>query len=94
VSVRRRRPETPPLPEKFARFVRTEWPPHLPCEDAVNLWHRERSAWARENQYEFMGYTTSPLGDMLDLLKARRDARLMNCCVPDDEEFNGGRAAV
>lgn len=95
MSVRRRKPDSPPVPEKFARFVRSEWPPNLSCEEAVNYWHGARSVWARENAFEWQGYTTTPLGDMLDLLKARREARLMNCVRPDDEEFNGhGQAAI
>lgn len=95
MSVRRRKPDSPAVPERFARFIRGEWPPHLPCEEAVGLWHRERSAWAAENAYEWQGCTTSPLGDALDLLKARREARLMNCLEADTAELNGrGSTAI
>jgi hypothetical protein len=89
VTVKRRRPEGVPPPERYRRFVRSEWPAGLDCEEAVNFWHRARTAWARDNQYEWQGGITSPLGDALDLLKARREARLMTCIRPDDEEFNG-----
>lgn len=91
MSVRRRKPETPPVPERLARFVRSEWSAALSCEQAVEVWHRARSAWAREHQYEFMGYTTSPLGDWLDLLRAEREAWLLNCCTTEPDDANGHR---
>jgi hypothetical protein len=91
VSVRRRRPAGPAIPERYARFVRGEWPAGLDCEEAIEFWHQARSAWARDHQYEFLGYLTSPLGDSLDLLKAEREAWLLNCCIPDPHpgESNG-----
>jgi hypothetical protein len=93
VTVKRRRPESAPVPEQYARFVRSEWPAELSCEDAVNQWHTEREAWAQENLFIFMGYLDSPIGDMLDRLRARREARLLNCCQPEaePEESNGHR---
>jgi hypothetical protein len=89
VTVRRRKPASPAVPEQFARFARSEWPPSLTCEEAVGYWHQARSAWAWEHQYEWQGYTTTPLGDRLDLLKARREARLLSCIEPDPAELNG-----
>ncbi len=81
------------MPEKYARFVRHKWPAGLSCEEAVEFWHRARSAWAREHEYLFLGYLESPLGDKLDLLKAQHEAWLMNCCTDAPEASNGHRKA-
>jgi hypothetical protein len=42
-------------------------------------WGAEREEWALANQVEFWWYITSPIGDRLDRLKARREAWLLNC---------------
>jgi hypothetical protein len=81
------------VPERYAWFARCDWPGNLTCEEAVEFWHQARKAWAAEHQYEWLGYTTSPLGDCIDLLKAERGAWLTNCCTPasDDANGHGGR---
>ncbi len=85
MSVRRRRPETNPVPEQLARFVRSEWPAHLPTEDAIDMWAAEREEWALANSYDWFGGVTSPLGDMLDRRRAKRDAWLL-CCTEREED--------
>jgi hypothetical protein len=89
VSVRRRKPESPPVPEKLARFAVSEWP-GLGCEDAVWAWAAERETWALAHPVEWPpGYPSTVLGDKLDRLKARREAWLMTCCREEPEEANG-----
>ena len=92
MSVRRRRPASAPPPEKYVRFVRDEWPPNLSCEEAVDFWYRAGEAWAQANEYEYppgSGYLTSPLGDWLDRMRARREARMRVCYAPAYEAGNG-----
>lgn len=86
MTVRRRRPESiTPVPERLARFVASEWP-GLDREADIRAWGAEREAWALAHQVEFLGFTTSPMGDWLDRLRARREAWLINCTVRCDEE--------
>jgi hypothetical protein len=92
MSVRRRRPAGPPVPERYAEFVRSQWPAGLAAEEAIEFWHLARSAWAVENEYEWppgSGYRTSPIGDWLDRMRAKREAWLLTCTKRDPEESNG-----
>jgi hypothetical protein len=85
VTVRRRKPAGPAVPERFARFAVSEWP-GLGCEDAVWAWAAGREVWALAHPVEWPpGYPTTPLGDKLDRLKARHEAWLMTCTEPEPE---------
>jgi hypothetical protein len=88
MSVRRRKPAAPPVPEKYARFAVSEWPGFAETEDAVWAWAAEREKWALANPVEWPpGYPTTPLGDRLDRLRARHEAWLMTCTQDEPEEY-------
>jgi hypothetical protein len=84
MSVRRRKPAGPPVPEKYARFAVSQWP-GLSREDAVWAWAAKRELWALANPIEWPpGYPTTPLGNRLDRLRARHEAWLMTCTQAEE----------
>ncbi len=90
--MRRRRPAGPAIPERYARFQRSEWPAGLSCEDAVEFWHQARETWALANAYEWPeGYPTTPIGDFIDRLKDKREARMRACYADPPQAANGSR---
>jgi hypothetical protein len=78
------------VPERLARFVPSEWP-GIDREADVWAWAAEREQWAMANQVEYWGYTTSPIGDRLDRLKARHEAWMLFCTERDLEEPDDSR---
>ena len=89
MTVRRRRPSGPAIPEKYARFQRDEWPPNLSSEEAVQFWHQARSVWHEQHGWREGETVVSPLGDWLTLLREKRQAWLRTCCTEPAEAGNG-----
>lgn len=90
MAVRRRRPDDQiPVPEKYARFARCDWPSSLTCEQALAEWAAERQAWAARHSWD--DGRDSPLGDWLTMMRDRRAAWLLACCTPPVETSNGHR---
>lgn len=64
----RRRSPDEPVPERMCRFIAGEWPePHV--WDSFAAWKQARHAWGA-------AHPESVLGDIVDMLRGERDARL------------------
>lgn len=78
--MRRKRDKRPEVPARYRRYVPGQW-------DSPGQWMREREAWARAQPAIVTtgadAYGTpwrcvvTPLGDSTDLMRARREARLL-----------------
>jgi hypothetical protein len=80
--VRRKRDKRPAVPLKYRQYRPHDWP-----EGGWGQWVREREAWARAQPAIVItgadAYGTpwrcviTPLGDKTDLIRARREARMI-----------------
>ena len=83
--MRRKRDKRPAVPAKYRRYVRGQW-------DNPGQWVRERETWAKAQPPVVLAgadaygrpwrCVVTPLGDKTDLIRARREARMIAFADP------------